>query len=1062
MSNPKVFEFAKEIGMTPLALMDKIREWHLPVKSHMAELEPDVLDQLKIKLRGGPGQGDGKPKKAPVKRAPVKKTLEGSPSSTVGKGLAAKGAGGKATPGKTIAKGPAKSAAKTAAADGPVSSALVGKSTVVRRKAKEVEEAATLESENEAGEGFVSDEEVDLAASSADSELQTSHAEEIESEVQSEVGNVDELESEVATSKELKGEGIDASEVSQKISTGAAQKTGFIPLPPKKVVATRPVTPAVKPASSVQIQRPITSATAGAIKAGSVPPKTTPAAQSSQGGQGAGQGTVPPTSGQGAKIEDSAPGGAVVPGLGTAAVGSSTAPGSHHLAARKKEVVVGTSGVASAATPMVIGRKNIVGRMDLSRVQNMQGGPSTRPTPSGGPGLAGTRPGGFSAPSRPGAQRNLRAGFVAQPTYTEVPEFEDEASKNKKNLEKRSKKLEITTTATPKERELEEIKDFNAVEFRKREMVFQPKKKKGVLSRESKRTQITQPKASKRILKIFGVMKVSDLAQEMGLKAAQLIKVLIANGVMANMNTVLDFDTIALISPEFGWETQNIQKTAEEVVDETAFGNLAAEKVSRPPVVTIMGHVDHGKTSLLDAIRSAKVAAGEAGGITQHIGAYSVTLDTGHVITFLDTPGHEAFTAMRARGANATDIAVIVVAADDGMMPQTQEAISHAKAAGVPIIVAINKMDKPGANPDKIKQQLTEMELVPEEWGGTTIYCPVSALKGTGIPELLNQIHLVAEMQEIKANPQRSGTGLVIEARLEKGRGPVATLLVKDGTVRIGQSLVAGLVKGRVRSMTNDRGESVKEVGPGYPVEVLGLESTPAAGDRFDIVIDDATAERAAQIRKEKADLAKKVSGKMSVEEIFSKATQGDVKELSLILKADVHGSLEAIQGMIGKLSNPEVKLRVIHSGVGGINESDVLLAQTAKGLVIGFNVRPDTGAQAKGKQLNVDVRTYTIVYELIDDLKKVMGGMLTPDIIEKVMGRAEVRNTFTVPKLGTIAGCLIVDGKIQRSNQVRLVRDGKIVYEGKIGSLKRFKDDTKEVAQGFECGLGIENYYYL
>jgi translation initiation factor IF-2 len=437
-----------------------------------------------------------------------------------------------------------------------------------------------------------------------------------------------------------------------------------------------------------------------------------------------------------------------------------------------------------------------------------------------------------------------------------------------------------------------------------------------------------------------------------------------------------------------------------------------------------------------------------------------VKLEDGKTITFLDTPGHEAFTAMRARGANATDIAIIVVAADDGLMPQTAEAINHAKAANVPIIVAINKMDKPGANPERIKQQLTEFELVPEEWGGTTIFCPVSALKKEGIKELLEQITLVAEMQELKANPLRSGTGIVIESKLEKGKGPVATLLVKDGSVKVGQFIVAGLVKGKIKSLMNDRGERVESMGPGLPVEVLGLETTPSAGDRFDVVESEVQAEKVAAIRKEQADkLTQSGKAKLTLEDIFSKVNKGDVKELAIILKADVHGSLEAILGMLAKASTKEVKTRVLHAGVGGISESDVLLANTSKGIIIGFNVRPDTGAQSKAKQFGIEIRTYSIVYELMDDIKKAMTGMLTPDVVEKVMGRVEVRNIFNVPKLGTIAGCFVIDGKVQRSNSVRLLRDGKIIYEGKLASLKRFKDDAKEVAQGFECGVGIENF---
>ena len=549
------------------------------------------------------------------------------------------------------------------------------------------------------------------------------------------------------------------------------------------------------------------------------------------------------------------------------------------------------------------------------------------------------------------------------------------------------------------------------------------------------------------------------MALEMGLKAAQIMKVMMKNGVMANVNTDLDFDTIALTIGEFGWEAENTFRSAEDVVVETAFGDMDAVQIIRPPVVTVMGHVDHGKTSLLDSIRQADVAGGEAGGITQHIGAYSVKAPDGSLITFLDTPGHEAFTAMRARGANATDIAIIVVAADDGMMPQTAEAINHAKAAGVPMIVAVNKMDKPGANPDRIKQQLTELEIVPEEWGGNTIFVEVSALKKTGIDKLLENIKLLAEVAELKANPERSGTGLVIEAKLEKGKGPVATILVKDGHVKVGQYIVAGPMKGRVKSLTNDKGERVERTNPGMPVEVLGLEGVPGAGDRFDVVKDEKTAEEVVQIRKDIILKEKEFTKKVSLEDLFSKVTQGEVKDLNIILKTDVQGSLEAIQGMLAKANSLEVKTKVIHSGVGGVNENDVLLAHTSKGVVIGFNVRPDSNAQAKAKQIGVDVRTYTIVYEMMDDIKKAMQGLLAPQIVEKPVGSAEVRNTFTVPKIGMIAGCFVTSGKIQRSNMLRLVREGKIVYEGKVSSLKRFKDDVKDVQEGFECGIGIENY---
>lgn len=934
MSNPKVFEFAKEIGMTPLALMDKIREWHLPVKSHMAELEPEVLEQIKIKLSGGDSPApEAKPKKAATRKA-----------------------------------APKKAAAAAEAESAPA------KSTVVRRK-KDDEVAKSAKSDGEEG--------TEEAAPAKTTRV-------------------------VVKRSAKEAEETDASAMSEEAS----------PAPTKVVAKEEAPTPALDVKAKSEPAAPVAKEAA--------PAAATPAPE-----------VAPPQ-------------------------------------ARKKEVVVGTSGVASASTPATTPKRNIIGRMDLSRVQT-QAPRGDRPQGAGGyrgggdrpqgdraqGGFSGPRPGGFNRPAGGAPTRNIRTGFIAQSTPEPMPVSDDRS----RDFDRRKKV--ITPAVGPggfggreKEKEKEEeVKVFNATDFRKREMVFQPKKKKIAIGDQQK-TQITTPSAHKRVVKVNNTMKLSDLAMEMGLKAPQLVKVLMQNGVMANMNTDLDFDTIALIVPEFGWDAQNVFKTADAVAEETAFGELDAELVSRPPVVTVMGHVDHGKTSLLDAIRNADVAAGEAGGITQHIGAYSVTIDDGSLITFLDTPGHEAFTAMRARGANATDIAIIVVAADDGMMPQTQEAVNHAKAAGVPMIVAVNKMDKPGANPDRIKQQLTELEIVPEEWGGNTIFVEVSALKRTGIKELLEQVKLLAEVAELKANPKRSGTGLVIEAKMEKGKGPVATLLVKDGTVSVGQYIVAGHMKGRVRSLTNDRGERVDSVGPGIPAEVLGLEAVPAAGDKFDIVKDEATATEVATLRKEQAEKASTTpNAKMSLEDIFSKVKSGDVKELAIVLKADVHGSLEAINGMLAKVSTPEVKARVIHSAVGGINEGDVVLAHTAKGIVLGFNVRPDLGAQAKAKQMGVDIRTYSIVYELMDQIKAAMAGLLTPDIVEEVMGRVEVRNTFNVPKVGTIAGCFVIDGKIQRNNMIRLLRENKIIYEGKISSLKRFKDDAKEVAQGYECGVGIENY---
>ena len=684
-------------------------------------------------------------------------------------------------------------------------------------------------------------------------------------------------------------------------------------------------------------------------------------------------------------------------------------------------------------------RRNIVGRMDLRRVATI--------APAGG---------GQNRVQRTAPRSNIRPGFYSAEPMAPPPSPEEAFNREVKEREERAKKRGTPGASTKPE---EEVKVFTATEFRKREVIFQPKKKKTVTARETKKTQITTPAAHKRIVKVHGTITLSGLAMEIGVKAPVLMKKLMSQGVQASMNADLDFDTVALIVPEFGWEAQNVLKSVDELISATAYGDLDAERIERPPVVTVMGHVDHGKTSLLDSIRKARVAAGEAGGITQHIGAYSVTVDSGHMITFIDTPGHEAFTAMRARGANVTDIAIIVVAADDGMMPQTVEAVNHAKAAGVPIIVAINKMDKPGANPDRIKQQLTELELVPEEGGGTTIYVPVSALKGEGIKELLEQIVLVAEVAELKANPKRSGTGIVIESRMERGRGSVASLLVQDGTVKVGQIVVAGRVVGRVRSMMNDKGETVKEALPGTPVEILGLPEPPMAGDRFDVAKDEESARKIADQRLSQVKREETPNSKMSLEQLFAKVKSGDVKELAMILKADVAGSLEAVKGMLDKIGTDEVKLKLIHNAVGGITESDVLLASTSNGVIVGFNVRPDSNAQRLAKEKNIEIKTYSIIYELVDDLKKALVGLLSPQVVEKAMGRAEVRNTFVVPKMGTIAGCFITEGKIARSHMLRLVRDGKIIYEGKVGSLRRFKDDAREVAAGFECGVGIENF---
>ena len=554
-------------------------------------------------------------------------------------------------------------------------------------------------------------------------------------------------------------------------------------------------------------------------------------------------------------------------------------------------------------------------------------------------------------------------------------------------------------------------------------------------------------------------LSVSELSAKLRTTNVEVVKKLMELGIMARASQIIDYDTAALVAEELG---AKVSKEVVVTIEEQLFNDHedeASELETRPPVVVVMGHVDHGKTSLLDAIRNTNVTAGEAGGITQHIGAYSIHVSD-HDITFLDTPGHAAFTAMRARGAMVTDVAIIVVAADDGIMPQTVEAINHAKAANVPIIVAVNKMDKPTANYDRVLQALTEHELVPEEWGGDTICVPVSAVKHEGIDQLLEMILLVSEVADLKANPNREAKGTVIEAKLDKGRGPVASVLISNGTLHAGDVLVAGASVGRVRVMTNDRGMRIKEAGPSTPVEIIGLSDVPAAGDQFEVVKDEKMARELVEKRKfEQKQETFQDRAKVSLDELFSQIQTGDVKTLNLIVKADVQGSVEAVRSSLLKLSNDEVKVKVIHNAVGAITESDVMLAHASNAIIIGFNVRPDGNVRAQAEKEKVDIRLYRIIYDCIEEMEAALKGMLAPKFAENVLGHAEVRQTFRVSGVGTICGCYVKDGKIVRSASVRLVRDGIVVYEGKIDSLKRFKDDAKEVAEGFECGIGLDKF---
>jgi len=587
-----------------------------------------------------------------------------------------------------------------------------------------------------------------------------------------------------------------------------------------------------------------------------------------------------------------------------------------------------------------------------------------------------------------------------------------------------------------------------------------PKKRVAAAGKKLKQTQITTPAEHKRVIRMADTIAVAELAKKMAVQGREIIKKLWALGMMeANINKDIDLDTATLIATEFGYQIESTAFNEEEVLESAEIQENPEDLVARAPVVTIMGHVDHGKTSLLDSIRKANVAAGEAGGITQHIGAYKVAGEKGDVV-FLDTPGHEAFTAMRARGAQMTDIVVLVVAADDGPMPQTIEAINHAKEAKVPIMVAVNKIDKPGANPDLIRNKLSEHDLVPEEWGGETIYVNVSAKTKEGIEKLLEMLALRAEMLELKANPNKAGKGHVVEARLDRARGAISTILVEEGTLKLGDLVVAGEYSGKIRAMLGDKGQSVTEAGPSTPVEVLGLDGVPDAGEVFNVVSDEKAAKALVEHRHEtrrKKELAG--SGRVSLENILDKIKSGDVKEVKVVLKADVQGSIEAIANALTKLSTDSVGVNVISTGVGGITESDVSLAKASSAIVVGFNVRPAGKAQQMAEQEGVDIKLYQVIYDAIDDVKKAMVGMLAPITREKVMGKAEVRQVFNIPKAGTIAGSFITEGKITRKAQLRLVRDSVVIYTGKVGSLRRFKDDASEVAQGYECGLSIEGY---
>ncbi|HVA41188.1 MAG TPA: translation initiation factor IF-2 [Candidatus Binataceae bacterium] len=665
------------------------------------------------------------------------------------------------------------------------------------------------------------------------------------------------------------------------------------------------------------------------------------------------------------------------------------------------------------------------------------------PKPAPRPSAPVTRPG---APPRPGQPSRFAPAAPApqQPDQGAMPPPGDAAAKPGART---IKKKRVVKKGAP---------DFTA----EREMrgLRVPKKRRALPGKEQRKTEITTPKASKRVVRITEGVTVSELARNMGVKAGEIIKKLMDLGVMSTLNQVLDVDTAALVANEFGYSVENVAFDVESAIEESETEEAAGEMVARPPVVTVMGHVDHGKTSLLDAIRHAKVTEQEFGGITQHIGAYTVEANA-RKITFVDTPGHEAFTAMRARGAKVTDIVILVVAADEGVMPQTVEALNHARAAKVPIVVAINKIDRPEANIDRVKQQLTEQGLIPEDYGGDTIVVPVSARTGVGIDKLLEMLLLQADVLELKANPDRPARGTVVESELDRGRGPVATVLIQEGTLRQGDPFVCGVAYGRVRAMLDHNGQRVAEAPPATPVEIFGLSGVPEPGTPFVVVAEEAKARQVAEFRQSKqreGELQK--SARVSLQDLSERMKAGEVKELKVIIKGDVQGSVEALADSLSRLSTAEVKIEILHSSAGAISETDVTLASASNAVILGFNIRPEPKAAALAEKEGVEVRLYTVIYEAINEMREAMEGLLAPTYREKSLGRAEVRKTFNIPG-GTIAGSMVVDGKITRNGRARLVRDGRVVWEGKIGSLRRFKDDARDVSAGYECGIGLENY---
>ena len=681
-------------------------------------------------------------------------------------------------------------------------------------------------------------------------------------------------------------------------------------------------------------------------------------------------------------------------------------------------------------------------------------------------------------PARPAQDKQAPAGQNAAPASQSQPQPQKQPKPDKPHVPKQIPQKKVVDTRGTANTNLSKYDErFDRMAGDKADRMKRGKEKIGNKNKQRQNTaaasakrrqeerdkmqrlQFEIAKKAPTRVQIPDEISVQELAVRMKKSGAEVVRKLVRMGVMASLPDVIDYDTAALVAMEFNCKVEHevVVTVEEKLID--VHEDTEEELMPRAPVVVVMGHVDHGKTSLLDYIRNTKVAAGEAGGITQAIGAYVVDIG-GSPVTFLDTPGHEAFTSMRARGAMVTDVAILVVAATEGIKPQTVESINHAKAANIPIVVAINKMDMPGANPDRVKQELTEYDLVPEEWGGETIVCQISAKTGQGIDNLLEMLALQTEMLGLRANPNRAASGTVIEARLDKGRGPIMTVLVQNGTLKQGDVIIAGTAVGRVRTMINDKGQRVTEAGPSVPVEIAGMGEVPNAGDTFNAVADERMARELVEERKAKEKLAANtVPKKVSLDDLFARIQEGEMKDFNIIVKADVKGSAEAVKASLEKLSNEEVRVRVIHCAVGAINESDVMLASTSGAVIVGFNVRPDNAARDSAARDHVDIRLYRVIYDCINEIEAAMKGMLAPKFQEKIIGHAEVRQTYKVSKVGTVCGCYVLDGKIQRSCQVRVLRDNVVIYEGDLASLRRFKDDVREVASGYECGMQVEKF---